>query len=200
MVAQGFGQNGSPPSRNSTAFERIHRTGEKEASITGSARKSPYSFSVLRYIHDPVTQEFANVGISVYSRESKYLNAKCEIHYGRITKIFGKIDGDRFRQATRYIQEKIESIGQELSSSLPFEIDSTLEGLLTRVLPPDDSSFQFSPPGVGLSSDLDESLRELFARFVEKYSSPHEIPRRDDDEIWRVYREPLEQRCVISRL
>ena len=29
--------------------------------------KVAYSFSVLRYIHDPVTQEFVNIGVAVFS-------------------------------------------------------------------------------------------------------------------------------------
>jgi hypothetical protein len=168
--------------------------------MTKGEKKVPYSFSVLRYIHDPVTQEFANIGIAVWSKERNYLNARCEIHYARISKIFGNIDGDRFRQATRFIQDRVQSIGEDLQSSLPFESDLTIERLLAMVLPLDDSAFQFSAAGVGLSNDLEETLSELFERFVEKYSVRVESSHRDDDEVWRVYREPLERHYVISRL
>lgn len=165
-----------------------------------SEREVPYIFSILRYVHDPVTQEFANIGVAVYSREQSYLNARCEIHYARITNIFGKIDGDRFRQTTRYIQERVQRLGQDLDSSLPFESEFTIEGLLAKVLPPDDSAFQFSAAGVGLSADLDETLKELYVRFVERYSTRAESPHRDDEEVWKVYREPLERHHVISSL
>ena len=43
-----------------------------------------YTFSVLRYIHDPVTQEFANIGVALYAPEAKYLSAICTPHYGRL--------------------------------------------------------------------------------------------------------------------
>jgi hypothetical protein len=162
--------------------------------------QTPYSFSILRYIHDPVTQEFVNIGVSIFSKEARYLDAKCETHYGRITRTFGKIDGDRFRQATRYIQEKLQRIGEQMRLSLPFERNLKIEDLLSRVLPPDDSAFQFAASGVGLTTDLDAALRELFARFVDKYSSPQEYPHPDDEEVWRVYREPLERCHVTSRL
>ena len=168
--------------------------------MTKGEKKAPYSFSVLRYIHDPVTQEFANIGIAIWSRERRQLHARCEIHYARITKIFGKIDGDRFRQATRFIQDRVQSIGQDLQSSLPFDLDLTIERLLAMVLPPDDSAFQFSTAGVGLSDDLEETLSELFERFVERYSIHTESSHRDDDEVWRVYREPLERRYLIPHL
>ena len=168
--------------------------------MTKDEREVPYSFSTLRYVHDPVTQEFVNIGVALYSREQSYLNARCEIHYARITKIFGKIDGDRFRQATRYIQERLQSVGQDLYSSLPFESDLTIESLLATVLPLDDSAFQFSAAGVGLSADLDATLNQLYERFVERYSVFPEPAHRDDDEVWRVYRQPLERHRVISRL
>jgi hypothetical protein len=161
---------------------------------------TPYSFSVLRYVHDPVTQEFVNIGVALYSKELRYLNARCEINYGRITKTFGNIDGNRFRQATRYIQDRLQSIGEDLSASLPFDSGAKLERLLALVLPPDDSAFQFSPVGAGISPDLDATLKEIFTRFVEMYSSPLDSPHRDDDEVWKVYRGPLERREVIPYL
>jgi hypothetical protein len=37
--------------------------------------KTPYSFSVLRYVHDPVSQEFANIGVAFFSSQARYLDA-----------------------------------------------------------------------------------------------------------------------------
>src|SRR5579863_5757201 len=161
--------------------------------------KIPNSFSVLRYIHDPVTQEFANIGVAIFSKQARYLDAMCAVNYGRISKIFGKIDGNRFRQAAKYIQEQIQKHGRELSASLPFESNLTIERLLSTVLPNDDSAFQFSPAGVGVSPDLSETLKEMFNRFVDRYSPPESV-HRDDDEVWKVYREPLERRHVTPHL
>jgi len=62
---------------------------------------TPYGFSALRYVHDPVTQEFINIGVAVYSREAGFPRAICTTYYGRITRMFTKIDGNRFRQLTR---------------------------------------------------------------------------------------------------
>jgi hypothetical protein len=162
--------------------------------------KTQFSFSILRYVHDPVTQEFANVGVAVYSIEGRYLDAISTVNYGRIANMFGKIDGYRFRQATRFIQERLRDLGADLSTGLPFESDKTIGAILARVLPPDDTAFQFSPPGFGVSDDLDATLNELFTRFVERYSLHAEQTPRDDNEIWRVYRVPLERHHVAQRL
>lgn len=38
--------------------------------------RTPYSFSILRYVHDPVTQEFINIGVAVYARESGFIRSQ----------------------------------------------------------------------------------------------------------------------------
>ncbi len=163
--------------------------------------RTPYSFSILRYIHDPVTLEFVNIGVAVYSAKAGFLGAMCTTHYARISHLFTKVDGNRFRQLNRYIQEQVNGLGGKLRGELPFESERTIEQLLARVLPPDDSSIQFSTPsGVGLSSDLEKTLVELFNRYVEQYAVRAGAARRDDEDVWRVFREPLERRHVASRL
>ncbi len=162
--------------------------------------KIPYSFSILRYVHDPVTQEFVNIGVAVYSREAGFLGAKCATHYARITRMFAKIDGNRFRQLTIYLQEKIGELGASLPSALPFEPRLAIEDLLARVLPPDDSSVQFSHAGVGLTHDLEKTVVDLFERYVDRYSTTADSIRRDED-VWRnTFKEPLERRHVTAYL
>jgi hypothetical protein len=159
-----------------------------------------YSFSVLRYVHDPVSQEFVNIGVAVYSADAGFLRAQCTVSYARISELFQKIDGQRFRQLSRYIQDEICRMGRDRATLLPFESDPGIEKILAAVLPPDDSAIQFSRPGVGLSSDLDQTLRELYQRHVEFYAAAGEAHRRSDDEVWRVFREPLDRVKVTPYL
>jgi len=162
----------------------------------------PYSFSVLRYFHDGVTAEFVNVGVAVYPGDASYLKARCTIQYGRITRMFDRIDGDRFKQLVRYIEEQVTGLGHRLrQQTLPFaRLGTTLPSLLKEVLPPDDSAIQFSSEGYGVTADLDKTLDELFGRYVERYVGEQEVPSRSDDEVWRVFREPLERRSVLQCL
>jgi hypothetical protein len=162
--------------------------------------KVAYSFSVLRYVHDPTTQEFVNIGVAVFSAEAKYLQAKCTLNYGRITDMFQEIDGARFRQVSRFIQDQICSAGQSQEVSLPFSQSMTIEQALARVLPPDDSAIQFSKSGVGLSSDLDRTLAELYKRHVEQYVPTTSEAGRTDEDVWRVFKEPLDRVMVTPRL
>jgi hypothetical protein len=134
--------------------------------------KTPYTFSVLRYVHDPVTAEFVNIGVALYAPEAKYLNALCTSRYQRLSNMFEPVDGDHFRQITRFVESRVEALGQRLRTELPFKAaPKNIEDLLVQVLPHDDSAVQFSSAGGGFSSDLDKTLNELHARYVERYVS-----------------------------
>jgi hypothetical protein len=163
--------------------------------------KTPYTFCVLRYVHDPVTTEFVNVGVALYAAEAKYLSAICTPYYARLSDMFGHVDGDRFRQTTRYIQDRIEELGERLRSELPFADDpTTIQSLLAKVLPVDDSAFQFSQPGAGFTSDPEKTLAGLFTRLIETYTSRPSYPSRNDEEVWRVFKRPLEEQHVLQTL
>jgi hypothetical protein len=124
----------------------------------------------LRYIHDPVTREFVNIGVAVFSADARYLRAICTGSYSRITRMFGKIDGQGFRHCSRHIQDQICAVGQEYASASAPEGELTIERLLAAVLPAADSALRFSSAGVGLSGDLDRTLNELYQRHVRLYS------------------------------
>src|ERR1700761_5319453 len=162
----------------------------------------PYSFSVLRYTHDGVTSEFVNVGVALSPPDNPYLAAKCTSHYGRISRLFDRIDGERFKQLMKYIEEELNRAGAALKQHpLPFvERGNDMDALLSRVLPKDDSALQFSPAGYGVSLDLAQALSELYERYVERYADSQEPPSRSDDEVWRVFKERLERRQISSFL
>ena len=163
--------------------------------------KTAYTFSVLRYVHDPVTAEFVNIGVALYAPDAKYLNALCTPHYQRLSRMFEPIDGDHFRQITKYVQSQIEALGQRLASELPFKKPpKNIEDVLGQVLPADDSAIQFSTAGGGFTADLNKTLHELFVRNVERYATRVERPSRDEEDVWKVFRTPLEKHQVIKHL
>ena len=51
-------------------------------------QRTPYSFSILRYIHDITSEEFINVGIVLAAHDRSFVSAKININYGRAKKIF----------------------------------------------------------------------------------------------------------------
>jgi hypothetical protein len=163
--------------------------------------KTPYSFSILRYIHDVVSGEFINVGVVLFAPKARFLSAMCTPRYGRITKMFANMDGEHFKQVSRYIQAKLEEEGERLISELPLtDIPERVLDFTKRVLPVDDSSLQFSPESYGLTEKPQETLEMLFNRYVEKYYEKAERSSRSDQEVWKIYKKPLEEKRVLADL
>jgi hypothetical protein len=163
--------------------------------------KTPYTFCVLRYVHDVVSGEFVNVGVALHAPTVKFLGAACSSTYGRVSSFFGGIESEQFRRLMRHIQAGIEEFGERLRSELPFAADPTdVRGWVDRVLPPDDSSLQFSEARAGLTSDPRGALQDLYERLVERYINREQRPTRSDDDVLRVFRQPLATRHVLNRI
>ncbi len=165
--------------------------------------KTAYSFVVLRYVHDVMTGEFVNIGVALYAPEAKYLGGICNTRYGRLTSMFGKgeFDGDYFRGLMRYIEGRFDEIGDKLRNELPLHgVPSDIMEIARTILPPDDSSLQWSEPGGGQTEDPRRTLEDLFVRMVEHYENRQPRPSRDDGEVWRVFKREFETQHVINRL
>lgn len=163
--------------------------------------KIPYSFSVLRYIHDIVSGEFINVGVVLYAPKARFLSAICTSRYGRMSKMFSGIDGDHFKQIGRYIQARLDEEGERLVTELPFDkLPVSVLDFASRTLPVDDSSLQFSPEGYGVTENLQATLEQIYSRYVERYYEKAERPSRSDEDVWKVYKRPLEEKRILANL
>jgi len=160
-----------------------------------------FQFAVLRYIHDPVTQEFLNVGVAVYSREARYLKASVSSKYSRLSDAFQGINGDHYRRLIGHIERYLVRMHNQFQQLELFEeLPSHIEKLLHQVLPLDDSSLVFGGYGGGLTDDLEAELARLFGRLVERYMEREDRPSRTDQEIWQVYRQELDKFNVTPQL
>jgi hypothetical protein len=157
----------------------------------------PYEFSVLRYSYDPVTQEFINVGIVLYSPSTRLLQAQINSSYGRATKVFGKIDGSRYRFVLRHLQRELETLGNDLSQGLLFDSLGNMESALARILPKDDSSLRFDRGGAGVADDMVKACDKLYRRYVVG-SNPGQTEGRTREDVWRTFRKPLERLSLTN--
>ena len=163
--------------------------------------KNPYSYLILRYVHDTVTGEQLNVGVVVYSQKAKFLAACCRPTYLRISQAFPGLHGEAFRSSMRFIQTEIERIGDSLWSNET--LSNSNRGILDivkQVLPKDDSSFQWAEAGYGVSADLSRTLEDLYARLVTKYDGPKQNLHKTDDDVWRQFKKDLEKRRLLRHL
>src|SRR5262249_37082031 len=110
------------------------------------AGKSPFTYVVLRYRHDPLAAEFANVGVVLHQPASGFLNAKLRHTSGRISRIFPDLDGDALRSSLRDIERAIRRIARSEAGDLLRSL-SDAAAVARRVLPEDDTSFIWGPLG-----------------------------------------------------
>ena len=163
--------------------------------------KTTFTYTVLRYVHDIATGEFVNMGVALYAPEAKYISAICSPRYGRLSKMFLDVNGDHLRTVLRYIQARFEEHAARFNSELPLaEQPKSIMEIAYSVLPRDDSSLQWSEPNGGLTEDPAATLEQLYARLVERYEQRAQLPSRQDDDVWKVFRKELESKQVLSRM
>jgi hypothetical protein len=160
--------------------------------------KTNYSTIILRYVHDVVTGEFANIGVVLYAPEQRFLEARFATSYERLNAIFLKIDHLHFRALMRYMANGFEQLGGEVRDGLTVQPVNALSEIVKQVLPPDDSSLQWSQQGGGITDDPARVLGEVYTRFVERYIAGATQVSRTDEEIAKPFKAKLGK--VASKL
>lgn len=161
--------------------------------------KTPYSFTVLRYVHDIATGEFLNVGVALLAPEHRYVNALCRTTFQRLKTVFPTLDGESFRASMRHVTHEFERLHEQLRDQLPLrDLGAGVMGCAHSVLGADDSSLQWSPMGAGVTVDPERTLEQLYDRFVMAYDKHTATPRRQDDDVWRHFSHELQQRQVLK--
>ena len=161
--------------------------------------RRPYTYTVLRYLHDPVASEFVNVGIVVHSSGTSgsgaYFKGGTRHTIGRMRDMFPDLHRADFTSAMNAVDRAIRRTASHLSNEglLPTSADAAT--VARSILPGDASSLQWSPMGGGISADLDRTFEKLFARFVSRYDD-RTTNRRSDEEVWKPVRLQLEERAV----
>lgn len=161
---------------------------------------SPYTYTVLRYVHDTSTGEFVNVGVALHCGDRRFVGAMCKTSATRLGKIFPGINASHIKQLMRHVQTRFDAIGDELSRALTLESASSVLQIARKVVPADDSSLQWSPVGAGKTKDPAETLEKLYERMVARYDTEHTKAKQTDDDVWRHFKLNLESRQIIQHL
>lgn len=161
--------------------------------------KRPYTYTVLRYVHDTATAEFVNVGIVLHAPSVRFLGAKLRHTHRRLSALFPDLDSSAFRSSMTAIEGALKAAGKLYKEDDLFRSEADALQLARSVLPADDTSLQWSTVGSGLTSDPAAELDRLFVRLVGSYDERHER-RRSDADVWRPVRERLDAAKLTSKL
>jgi Protein of unknown function (DUF3037) len=158
--------------------------------------RETYSYTVLRYVHDVMTGEFVNVGVVVHAESG--LKSKFRSTYGRVSSVFPGLDEKAFKDALRAVHNAIEKLEKSEKSAGFFQSSPDAMTFARKAMVADDSSFQWSPPGSGVTRDAVATLNQLYDRFVTRHEK-HGARRRDDADVWKPIRQKLEELNVADK-
>lgn len=167
---------------------------------TGSdmTTRAAYTYVLLRYRHDPLAGEFANVGVVLHSPGRHFLGSRIRRTVGRLGKMFPDMERGSLMDGLRSIERGLSKLQRSEGSGLLTDLSDAVS-FARRVLPPDDSSLIWSDLGSGVTQDPATTLEKLYHRFVSRYDEPVRSAR-DDAAVWQPVRERLAERKLIDRL
>lgn len=158
--------------------------------------KRHYSYTVLRYLHDPATAEFVNVGVAMLcpatGHENAVMFARTRTTVGRLRDFF-PVDRQVFREMMRTVNRSLLREADKVAKEGLFRSSSDALKVAQTVIPSDSSSLQWSPLIAGTTEDPQKTFESIFRRMVTKYDNKS-TPRRTDEEIWKPVRQELERR------
>ena len=162
-------------------------------------KKYPYSYTILRYVHDTTSGEFVNIGIALYSREAGFLSVKIKPNHGRLSQMFGGMNVAHYKSVLSMIRCSFKELGEEVrdNSSVHYE---NVHALVHTIIAPEDCSFQWSKMGSGISKDLDSTAESIYERMVLRYENKSNNKSRDDHDVWKSFSKPLADMNVLGRL
>lgn len=156
----------------------------------------PYTYVLLRYRHDPLSGEMANVGVVLHARG--FLDVKVRKTVGRLTKMFPDMEKSDLIGGLYAIERGISRLReQDLSTLIVAPGDAG--SFAKRVLPDDDSSLIWGSVGSGITRDPAATLDKLYRRFVSFYDETTRSGR-DDAAVWQPVRDKLIERHLADRL
>ncbi|HAD33956.1 MAG TPA: hypothetical protein DCF44_05590, partial [Chitinophagaceae bacterium] len=100
-----------------------------------------YQYQLLRYRHDHLTGEFANLGVVYFDAKSKELLWRFEDKkYGRLSQFFGDaVQGSFILSALKQLNKRLIKLREE-----GLQRFDHIEALTASLLPPDDNGLYFS--------------------------------------------------------
>lgn len=163
-----------------------------------------YSFCFLRYVHEPLSGEFANVGVLLWAPESKFLGFRASHKYSRLSHFFDGFHHLDYRHLISRIDTQFSKLAKELADEgrLPFSVDpESARDLAIKVIPHDDAALQWSLSSGGLTDFPSAELDQLFHEAVLRHYESADDVRRDDQVVYReVFSRAFETPVVKERM
>ena len=123
--------------------------------------KNLYEYAVIRVVPRVEREEFLNVGIIIFCKQSKYIKVKHLVPLEKILALSSEADVEQI-QANIYAFEKVAHGTKDGGPIAMMDIPSRFRWLTALR----SSVIQSSRPHPGMCDDLDKTLERLFTELV----------------------------------
>jgi hypothetical protein len=134
----------------------------------------PYTYCVLRYMHNPVAGETLNIGVLLYAPQARYAATLVEYQDTRLAHAFAGFDSENYQRTMQRFEAAIRRIRDSWTemAPAPATLPTDAVALGSMVWADPDLSFRLGPVLAGVSADLEEVLAEIFREMVTSQYSP----------------------------
>jgi hypothetical protein len=127
----------------------------------------PFSFAVIRYIHDRGAGEMFNVGVVLFARDAYFLDVQFDSHFERLSSTFRGFNGEHYRRVRGEFLQAVSNLAKDIDSKRLLQSDDQdVADAIRRVWPDRDLSFSLGPTKAGITSDPKGELQLLYDRMV----------------------------------
>jgi len=95
----------------------------------------PYTYTILRYVHDIRTGEFLNVGVVLHVAGASDVLFRTRTTCGRVRSVFPDLDGEVFRDAMSAVRCALSAVTKDAELSGLFGRGHDAASIARRVLP-----------------------------------------------------------------
>lgn len=166
----------------------------------------PFSYCLLRYLHDPSLGEAVNVGVLVYAPEANFVRFVMTHRTKPLSALFRDFDRRAFLLFLSRLEKSVERFQRTLiqSNSGLFEMTKKPEHageLASWLLNDNGLSFQFSEPRSGITPDPLATTRMLEDRILhDQRPEVRTHQRRNEDDVWATFQHALQEQGVTQHL
>lgn len=162
-------------------------------------RKIPYTYCLVKYLHDPAAGEMLNVGVLLCAPSISFIDARFNRFYERLSNAFAGFDGDHYREIITSIQFSIDKLRTSQSAPTLFVMETevkSVDEVIKRIVPDRGLGIQFGPMLAGLADDPNDELDHIFEQAVIAQYPKQAGEARTDEDVWTVYRRSLSAKKV----
>lgn len=139
-----------------------------------------YNFAVVRFMPYPETEEFVNIGIVLACPQLGTFTYKIESHRReRVTGFFPEMNAGLFIEGRRSFENELKRLTDGMNSDMfqdqtHFQFkEKEFVQLFREIVKPRESLFRFGSVGTISATDENQTLKQLFAYYVERQFAAH---------------------------